>query len=87
MGDQWYTNKELYEMVIGLKDDLQETRVLIQQYNGLRKRLDACDATLADLVSQAKGRATVGNAIRSWGGWIFGLISMILALLKAYGII
>lgn len=80
--EQWYTNKDLYEMVVGLKDDLQETRLLIQEYNGLRKRLDVCDATLADLVSQAKGRATVASGIRSWGGWIVGIVSLLITIVK-----
>lgn len=82
--EQWYTNKDLFEMVQGLQKDLQETRTLIQQYNGLRSRLDICDAALADLISQSKGRATVGNAVRAWGGWIIAIISLVTTLYKTF---
>jgi hypothetical protein len=85
--EQWYTNKDLYEMVQGLKTDLQETRMLIKQYNGLRQRLDSCDDAIADLISQAKGRASVGTAIQSWGGWVVAILSLLLALLKTAGLV
>lgn len=83
---QWYTNKELYEMLQGLKADLQETRLLIKQYNGLRQRIDSCEGLITDLVSQARGRASVGNAIRAWGGWLFAVISLLITLAKTAGL-
>lgn len=83
---QWYTNKELFEMLQGLKTDLQETRTLIKQYNGLRQRLDSCEEVLTDLVSQAKGRASVSNAIRAWGGWAVAVVSLLITLANTVGL-
>jgi DNA repair exonuclease SbcCD ATPase subunit len=44
--NQWYTNKELFEMLNGMQKDftdfrveLQETRTLIKSYNGLREEI------------------------------------------------
>jgi hypothetical protein len=42
--NQWYTNKDLFEMFNNIKNDIQklslemkETKILIRDYNGLRK--------------------------------------------------
>lgn len=44
---EWYSNKDLYEMLQGLKDDIAtlrkemtETRTLIRDYNGLRAKVE-----------------------------------------------
>lgn len=83
---EWYTNRELFEMLQGLRTDLQETRILIKQYNGIRQRLDSCEAVLADLVSQTKGRASVSNAIRAWGGWVIAFVSLLITLANTVGL-
>jgi len=84
--EQWYTNKDLYEMVQDLRVDLRETRTLIKQYNGLRQRLDSCEEVLTDLVSQAKGRASVSNAIRAWGGWAVAVVTLLITLANTIGL-
>ena len=35
--EQWYNNKELFEMIDALKDEMSQTRALIKEYNGLRR--------------------------------------------------
>lgn len=44
---EWYSNKDLYEMLQGLKDDIStlrkemtETRTLIRDYNSLRAKVE-----------------------------------------------
>lgn len=81
MGDkQWYTNKDLFELINELKLDLQETRQMIRQYNGLREELADVEKRLSDMESRAKGRNSVGKAIREWGGWVFALITLLVLL-------
>ena len=36
--DNWYDNKQLFEMINELKIELAETSKLIKEYNGLRKK-------------------------------------------------
>lgn len=81
----WYTNKDIYEMVMGLKDDLHETRTLIKEYNGLREKLNQCTIEIAEIKSVAAGRSGVATGIRVWGGWIVGILSLILAIIKTIG--
>lgn len=81
MGDkQWYTNRDLFELINELKLDLQETRQMIRQYNGLREELADVEKRLSDMESRAKGRNSVGKAIREWGGWVFALITLLVLL-------
>jgi hypothetical protein len=49
----WYTGKEIADMFLGMKEDInqlrlemRETKTLIRDYNGLRKRLDKCEERL-----------------------------------------
>ena len=82
--EQWYSNKELFEMVQSLKIDLKETNSLIKEYNGLRKRLDQCELTLVDLCSQSKGRSAVAKGIREWGGWIIAICTVLITIYKSF---
>jgi len=89
MGEPWYTNKELFEMLLGVKQEvsglradvaalrseLTATRESLRQYNGLRERLQA-------LEHQAIGRASIGRSIREWGGWIIAILSFALSVFK-----
>lgn len=36
MQEQWYSNKELFEMVQKLREELQQTRIDLRKYNDLR---------------------------------------------------
>lgn len=79
---QWYNNKELYEMLLGLKDELKETRAAVQKYNGLRADLNHCMTDILAIKQQAVGRYSVGKAIRDWGGWIVAVVSFIYLLMR-----
>lgn len=92
---QWYTNKDLFELISavqsefnGLRSEMRETRHLMKQYNGLREeigivkgRIDGVDQKLVEIEAESKGRSSVGKAIREWGGWVIAVITFILLLL------
>lgn len=92
--NQWYTNKELFERLGGLKDELlelrsemKETRALIKNYNGLREeiaRLKTNNEVLKEqvntIVNREAEQKNVMESVRNWAGWIFGLITLIVLL-------
>jgi hypothetical protein len=83
--EQWYTNKDLFEMMQGLKAELAQTRADIKQYNNLR-------AQLADLqtrsvqwdahLSAQVGTSKVADAIRQWGGWFVAIAALVVNILN-----
>lgn len=90
----WYGNKELFEMIQGLKEDLQETRIAVQKYNGLRKDLADVMKRLADIEKagmeekgQRTGKKEVGISIREWTAWAVAILSLITTILVATGVI
>lgn len=82
--EEWYSNKDLFEMVQGLTQDLQETRAVIKEYNGLRKDLGKTMSEVAEIKDQMTGRNQVWDGIRNWGGWIIALLTL---LLKGAGVL
>lgn len=79
--EQWYTNKELYEMMVDLSKGLEKTnaelartQVLIRDYNGLREKVDKCEKRLHMIEGQGKGSKDM------WGYVIggIGLVSLII---------
>lgn len=86
--NQWYTNKDLFEQISGmqsefhsLRTDMKETRHMIRQYNGLREEIANIDRKVNDMQARARGRSSVGKAIREWGGWLIAVVSLILLFL------
>ena len=71
--EQWYTNKEIYEMVRELTIELQETREAVKSYNGLRKDLNWCMQQIQNDIGLSTGREIVWAAIRDWGGWFVAI--------------
>ena len=81
--EQWYTNKDLFEQIQGLKieiaslsADLAETSKLIKEYNSLRSRLDICELKLAESSGKSIGAKDL------WG-WVVGIAGFI-ALLYSF---
>jgi len=77
-----------------LRSDMKETRHMIRKYNGLREELGRVQKDLGLELSQVrrevkeikdiqKGKSVVSKGIKDWGGWVFGLISLIVLLSKS----
>lgn len=89
MADEFYTNREIYEMLLAEKDErvklseeLKLTRQYIEQYNGLRKEIQNHSLQIKDLQEArisleqtAKGKHSVGQGVLNWGGLAFGLVA------------
>lgn len=80
--EPWYSNKDLYEMMVDLSkkletlgSELDQTRTLIRDYNGLRERLGKCESRL-DL---AEGKDT--GSKNMWG-YVIGALGVLLALIS-----
>lgn len=84
MGDkeQWYTNKDLYEMLRDLRDETQTMIRVAKEYNDLRKTLNDLIRRVTAIEERALGRYNAGKAIRDWGGWIVAVMAFIYALYK-----
>ena len=71
--EQWYTNKEIYEMVRELTNELQKTQEAVRAYNNLKKDLTWCMEQIQSNIGMSTGREIVWAAIRDWGGWFIAL--------------
>ena len=83
---QWYTNKEIFEMVQNLRDELRETRDVVKKYNGIRDDLDWCVNKLETQKAKKEGSGIVLENIRSWGGWAIATLLAIMNLLNWLGV-
>ncbi|MDI6840425.1 MAG: hypothetical protein QMD71_06240 [bacterium] len=65
---QWYSNKDLFEMLNSLKNDLRETQLEMRKYNDLRRTLNdvmesqekltkIVECTVSDLTKLKAGKA------------------------------
>ncbi|MGX9931944.1 hypothetical protein ACW0KB_11965 [Virgibacillus salarius] len=94
-GEQWYTNKDLFELINGVQSDfkdlrleMRETRSIIKQYNGLREEVGLVREEVEEVKKQVqetqnmnKGKSKVLEAIRLWGGWLFALVTLVVLLI------
>jgi hypothetical protein len=95
---QWYTNKDLFELINhmqgdfrDLRSEMKETRSAIKKYNGLReevgsarKEIDGVKEEVEIIRAMAKGRSSVWTDVRLWGGWIVAFLTMLAALGKVF---
>lgn len=84
---EWYTNKELYEMMVDISKglettnlELSKTQVMIREYNGLRARIDECEKNQRESLGKQSGGKDM------WGYIIgaIGLISLIVSMIANY---
>ena len=88
--NEWYDNKDLYEMINGLKDDLQQTRAIIQKYNGLRENQGEIIEEVKCLKKwkqQQEGNKEGRKDISYWIKWIVILLLSVSNFLALWGII
>jgi hypothetical protein len=79
---EWYSNKELYEMMVALSKGLEstnaelaKTQVLIRDYNGLREKVEKCEKAL----SEGAGKTT---GYKDMWGWIVAAITLLFMILS-----
>lgn len=79
---EWYSNKELYEMMVDLSKRLEatnaemaKTQVMIRDYNGLRERLDKCEQSMSETSGSKQGGKD------AWG-YLVGGIGLLIALIS-----
>lgn len=78
---EWYSNKELYEMMVALSKGLEATnkelattQTMIRDYNGLREKIEKCEKA----ISEGAGKST--GAKDMWG-WVVAAISLLYLIL------
>jgi len=91
---QWYTNKQLYEMLVNFKDDvgnlrneMNTTRLVIQKYNGLQekitilcKKVDRIEDKNIEMKTIEKHKE-ISSVKRKWLlGWLVGAIGILIAI-------
>lgn len=83
MSQEWYSNKELFERLGGLKDDvaelrseMKETRALIKNYNGLREEIEALKEKVHNMETSNSAKKSVMHSFRDWGGWFIAVITL-----------
>lgn len=84
-GEDWYSNKDLFEMVQSLKVDLAETTKAVREYNNLRQTLNDVIRRVTCIEERSLGRHSVGKGIREWGGWVVGIIALMISLYINFG--
>lgn len=80
--EQWYSNKDLYEMVRDLREEVQTMIRVVKEYNGLRETLNDCIRRITAMEERALGRYGAGKAVREWGGWIVAILAFLYTLYK-----
>ncbi len=68
-----YSNFELYEMINSLKAEIQQTTLLLRQYNGLGPRMDKLEQALvnlakvqADCMTKSKAKLSMVSFIKEY---------------------
>lgn len=88
MGDrdkgQWYTNKDLFELINELQIEMRETREAIKKYNGLYDKVATVKKQVDHIESITEGRNKFKEAIRLWGGWLFGLVTLVILIYQTF---
>ena len=80
--EQWYSNKEIFEMVQELRGELRETREVVKKYNGIREDLNWCVLRLQNDSTTKEVRYTLIEGFREWGGWA---VALAVAIYKIFG--
>lgn len=88
-GEQWYDNKQLFEMFLDLKtqmakltSELSRTNEKISKYNGLREKIDNCEDKLNAIDTAANTKKSVGMGIQGWTGWVIAIVSFIVMMVS-----
>jgi hypothetical protein len=87
----WYSGKEIADMFLGMKEDIaglrvemRETKTLIRDYNGLRKRIDKCEQRLDKGEGQAQGEDDTVKFAWEKAGYLVGLAGVAVAIIALF---
>lgn len=80
--NQWYTNKDLFEMIQSLVKEMGKTQQIIKKYNGLHERVQEHDDYIREQQGKGSGRQSVEAAFLRWGGWLVGAAALIITLVR-----
>ena len=94
--EQWYSNKDLFEKIQKLSDELQETRQLVVKYNNLVEKLYRVEEkteentrevkNLANEVNEmkytTKGKSSAYEMVRNWTPWLITIATILYAFLS-----
>lgn len=80
--DDWYNNKELYEMINDLKIQLLETTRLIKGYNGLREKQNELDERIEKLETIIENKKENKKDYQWILGWLIGLAGLLYGIFK-----
>ena len=80
--DNWYDNKQLFEMINELKIELAETSKLIKEYNGLRKNQNDFEGRLTKVETCLNNTKDNKKDYQWLFGWLIGLAGLIYGILK-----
>lgn len=82
--NQWYSNKELFEKIVELQQEMQETRAIIRRYNNLYEKVYNVQERIKEIEAETEGKKELERSIREWGGWIFGLVTLIILIYTTF---
>ena len=91
MVDNWYSNKELFEMFQSLKEDLLKTRDAVRKYNNLVEKMQNTDTKLEQACcdikevqqqlirkqTKSEGTREAFELLRTWTPWVISIITVL----------
>lgn len=79
----WYSNKQLFEMMQDMSKRLDTFNEKFDRYNGLIEKQEKNKETIqelhdrvSDIESESEGFAKAFELIRKWGGWIVAILAL-----------
>lgn len=88
MEQNWYSNKELFEMMEGFKKEvtdlrleMRETKTLIRDYNGLRKNINDNNKKVGEIERKVE---TLVDSRKEYIGYIIAAISTLFLILNYF---
>lgn len=85
--EQWYSGKDLYEMMVRLSKglektntELSKTQIMIRDYNGLRERLAVCEKQLIESHGKEQGKEQGSKSVWGYVVGAFGIASFVFSI-------
>lgn len=81
---QWYTNRDLFELINELQGELRETKLIIKRYNGLYEKVGSVEKRMSTIEVEQRTKLKSQDRFIKWSGYIFGLVSVIVTIITLY---